>query len=129
MNEVFEPKVESFRKTVSQLGTQTKENLTAQVKREPAKTLTIVLAGSVLVSLAIGYSISRMEQASRRQRFVEDGIREVTNWIRQNGWKMATPLQGGVDAAKSAVADVSNSTARRWLPFFEKQKRSFLNLF
>jgi hypothetical protein len=129
MNEVFEPQVDTFRKTVSELSTQAKERLTAQVKREPAKTLAIILAGSILVSAAIGYRISLMEQESRRQRLVEDWMKEVTEWIRQNGRKIAAPIQEGVEATKSAAGDLSNSTARQWLPFFEKQKRSFLNLF
>jgi hypothetical protein len=129
MNEVFEPQVDTFRKTVSELSTQAKERLTAQVKREPAKTLAIILAGSILVSAAIGYRISLMEQESRRQRLVEDWMKEVTEWIRQNGRKIAAPIQEGVEATKSAAGDFSNSTARQWLPFFEKQKRSFLNLF
>jgi hypothetical protein len=56
-------------------------------------------------------------------------MKEVTDWIRQNGRKIASPIHDGVEATKSAVGDVSNSTAKQWLPFFEKQKRSFLNLF
>jgi hypothetical protein len=129
MNETLEPTVESFRKAVAEFSTQAKEKLSAQVRREPAKTMSLILVGSILVSLAIGYRVSRMEQESRRQRFLEDGIREITNWIKQNGWKIGGPIQGSVEATKSAVGDVSNSAARRWLPFLEKQKRSFLNLF
>jgi hypothetical protein len=128
MNEV-EPRVGTFGKTVSELGIQAKEKLSAQVQREPAKTLAIILAGSVLVSAVIGYRISRMEQQSQRQRLIEDWMKEVTDWIRQNGRKIAAPIHEGVEATKSAVEEVSNSTARHWLPFFEKQKRSFWNLF
>jgi hypothetical protein len=129
MNEVFEPTAGSLRKTVTELGTQAKERFSAQVKREPAKTFSILLGGAILVSILVGYSISRMEEESRRDRFVEDWMREMTNWIRRNGRKIAEPIQGGLDATKSAVEGVSNSTARHWLPFLEKQKRSFFNLF
>ena len=129
MNEAIEPRVETFSKTVSEFGVQATEKLSAQLKRDPAKTLVIILAGSVLISAAIGYGISRMEHESRRQRLFEDWMKEVTDWIRQNGRKIAAPIQEGVEATKSAVGDVSNSTAKQWLPFFEKHKRSFLNLF
>jgi hypothetical protein len=132
MNENFEPAVESLVRTVGELGAQAKDKLTAQVKREPVKTFSLLLAASILVSVLIGYRISRMEEESKRQRFVEDWMQEVTNWIRQNGRKMASPIKGGLEATKSAVQEASNSTAqagRQLGPFWEKQKRSFLNLF
>jgi hypothetical protein len=129
MNEVFEPTVGSLRKTVTELGTQAKERFSAQVQREPAKTFSIILGGAILVSILVGYRISRMEEESRRDRFVEDWMREVTNWITRNGRKIADPIHGSLDATKSAVQDVSNSTVRHWLPFLEKQKRSLFNLF
>ena len=132
MNEVFEPTVESFRKSVAELGTQARERFSAQVKREPAKTLSILLGGAILVSVLVGYGISRMEEESRRDRLMEDWVREVTNWIRQNGRKMAGPIRGGLEATKSAVEEASSSSAqmgRQLGPFLEKQKRSFLNLF
>jgi hypothetical protein len=129
MNENFEPTVESFRKTVNDLGTQAKERITAQVQREPAKTFLIILAGSILISVLVGYRLSRMEEESKRQRMLEDWMREMTDWIRQSGRKIAAPLKESLDAGKSAVEDVSNASARHWLPFLEKQKRSFFNLF
>ena len=129
MNENFEPRAESLRKTVTDLGAQAKEKITAQVQREPAKTFLIILAGSILISVLVGYRLSRMEEESKRQRMVEDWMREVTDWIRQNSRKIATPLRESLEAGKSAVEDVSNAGARRWLPFLEKQKRSFFNLF
>lgn len=129
MNENFEPTVESFRKTVTDLGTQAKERITSQVQREPAKTLSIILAGSILISLLVGYRLSRMGEESKRQRMLEDWVREMTAWIRQNGRKIATPLKESLEAGKSAVEDISNAGARHWLPFFEKQRRSFFNPF
>jgi hypothetical protein len=129
MNEVFEPTVESFRKSVAELGTQAKERFSAQVKREPVKTLSILLGGAIVVSVLVGYGISRMEEESRRDRLMEDWVREVTNWIGRNGRKIADPIHDGLGATKSAVEDVTHSAARRWLPFLEKQKRSFFNLF
>jgi hypothetical protein len=129
MNEVFEQKTDTLKKTVSEFGAQASEKLSAQLKRDPARTWALILAGSVLVSVAIGYRISQVEHESRRQRLFEDWMKEVTDWIRHNGRKIAGPLHDSVEATKSAVGDVSHSTAKQWIPFFEKQKRSFLNLF
>ena len=132
MNDVFEPTPNSSKKTVVELGTEAKEKLFTQVRREPVKTLSIILGGSILISVLIGYRISRMEEESKRQRMMENWMHDVTKWIKQNGRKIAGPLQDGFEATKSAVEDASSSGARigrQWEPFFEKQKRSFLNLF
>jgi hypothetical protein len=132
MNENFESTVESSRKMVSDFGTQAKERLLTQVRAEPAKTLSIVLAGSVVLSMLLGYCLSRMEKNSRRERLVEDWMREVSNWIGQNGRKIAVPIKEGLEATRSAVEEVAQSSARAGRevrPFFKKQKRSLLNLF
>jgi hypothetical protein len=132
MNENFESTVESSRKTVSDFGTQAKERLLTQVREEPAKTLSIVLAGAVVLSVLLGYCLSRMEKTSKRERLVEDWMREATDWINQNGRKIAAPIKEGLEATKSAVEGAAQSSARagrQMQPFFEKQKRSFLNLF
>jgi hypothetical protein len=132
MNENFESTVESSRKMVSDFGDQAKERLLTQVRAEPAKTLSIVLAGSVVLSVLLGYCLSRIEKNSRRERLVEDWMREVTGWIGQNGRKIVVPIKEGLEATKSAVEEVAHSSARagrQVQPFFEKQKRSFLNLF
>jgi hypothetical protein len=92
----------------------------------------IILAGSILTSFLLGYSISRMEEESRWHRLIEDWIQEMTNWIWEHGRKIAAPIEGGLEATKSAVEEVSRSAAHargNLQPFFEKQKRSFLNLF
>jgi hypothetical protein len=132
MNENFESTVESSRKTVSDFGTQAKERLLTQVRTEPAKTLSIVLGGAVVLSVLLGYCLSRMEKTSKRERLVEDWMREATDWINQNGRKIAAPIKEGLEATKSAVEGAAQSSARagrQMQPFFEKQKRSFLNLF
>jgi hypothetical protein len=132
MNENFESTVDSSRKIVSDFGTQAKERLLTQVREEPAKTLSIVLAGSVVLSVLLGYCLSRMEKNSRRERLVEDWMREVTKWIGQHGRKIVVPIKEGLEATKSAVEDAANASARagrQVQPFFKKQKRSFLNLF
>ncbi len=131
MNEILEPAAESSTKAFTS-GVRAKERLLAQVRREPAKTFSIIPAGATLVSLLLGYCISRMEEQSRRQRLMEDWMREVTNWIRQHGRKIAAPIEGGFEATKSAVEEASHSGARvgrHVHPFFKKQRRSFLNLF
>ena len=69
------------------------------------------------------------EAESRRQRLMEDWMQEVANWIREHGRKIAAPIKGGLEATKSAVEEASHSGARHVYPFFNKQKRSFLNLF
>jgi hypothetical protein len=132
MNENFESTVESSRKVVSDFGAQAKERLLTQVRAEPAKTLTIVLAGSVVLSVLLGYCLSRMEKNSRRERLVEDWMREATNWIGQHGRKIAVPIKEGLETTRSAVEDAAHSTVRagrQVSPFFKKQKRSLLNLF
>jgi hypothetical protein len=132
MSENFGHVVESSRKTISDLSLKGKERLAAQIKDEPAKTFAVVLAGSIVISLLLGYRISRIEEESKRQRFIENWMQEVTNWIGRHGQKLSAPIQAGLEATKSSVEDFSNSSARmgkQVQPFFEKQKRSFLNLF
>jgi hypothetical protein len=129
MSEIFEPTAEFSTKKVSVSGVRAKERLLAQVRQEPVKTFSIIIAGSILVSLLLGYCISRMEERSRRQRLMEDWVQEVANWIREHGQKIAAPIKGGLEATKSAVEEVSHSDAWHVYPFFKKQKRSFLNLF
>ncbi len=132
MNENLESTVRSSKKMVSTCGSEAKERLLTQVREEPLKTLSIVLAGSIVISVLVGYGISRMEKNSRRERLIEEWMREVTNWIGQNGRKIAAPIKEGLEATKSAVGEASQASARagrQLQPFFEKQKRSFLNLF
>jgi|SRR5271166_4853209 len=132
MNEIFEPAVNSSTKRVAELGARTKERLLRQVKEKPAKTLSVILAGSILLSALIGYRISRAQEEAKRQRLMEDWMQEVMNWIRKNGRKIANPIKGGLEATKSAMEEASHSTARvgrQARPFLEKQKRSFLNRF
>lgn len=127
-----EPAAESLQKTVSAFGARTKARLEEQVRQDPARTISIIVAGSMVAGFVLGYCLSRMEEENRRDRLVEDGLQEVTNWIRQQGRNIAAPIKEGLEATKSAVEEVSQSGARvgRHLkPFFEKQKRSFLNLF
>jgi hypothetical protein len=137
MSEVFDstaqkPAGESSGKTISACGTTPKENLLTQAKREPAKTFLIVLAGSILTGLLLGYCLFLRQAQSKRQRLIEDWMEEVTNWIREHGRNIAAPVKGGLEAARTAVEEVSHcgANARGDLrPFFKKQKRSFLNLF
>ena len=129
MSEIFEPTPESSTKKAYASGMRANERLLAQVRKEPVKTFSIIIAGSILASLLLGYCISRMEEQSRRQRLMEDWMQEVANWIREHGRKIAAPIKGGLEATKSAVEEASHSGARHVYPFFKKQKRSFLHLF
>src|SRR5271155_4042261 len=98
MSETYEPAVESSGKTISAFGARAKERLLRQVRQEPAKTFSIILAGSILLSALVGYGISRMEERSKRQRFVEEWVREVTQWIGRHGRNLADPIKGSLEA-------------------------------
>jgi hypothetical protein len=129
MNQIFEPAVNSSTKSVAELGVRTKERLLTQVRQKPAKTFSVILAGSILLSALIGYRISRTQEEKKRQRLMEDWTQEVMNWIRKNGRKMAKPIKGGLEAAMEEVSHSTARVGRQAQPFLEKQKRSFLNLF
>ena len=132
LDPTVQPPVESARKTAAAFGTRAKERLLTQVKKEPAKTFLIVLAGSIVTIFLVGFCLSRVEQESRRQRLIEDWMRQVTNWIGDHGRKAVAPVRGGLEATRSALEEVSRSGERargQIQPFFEKQKRAFLNLF
>ncbi len=132
MNQICDPAVDSSKETISAFGVRTKDRVLAHVRQEPVKTFAIVFAGSILVSVLVGYRISRLGEVSKRQRLVENWIREVTDWIGRQGREISVPVKEGFEATKTAVEDFSNSTARvgRRVPsFLEKQKHSFLNLF
>ncbi|HYY29779.1 MAG TPA: hypothetical protein VE860_17690 [Chthoniobacterales bacterium] len=124
---------ESSGKTSSACGTEVKEKLLTQARQEPAKLILMVLAGSTLTGLLIGYFIFRMEAESRRQRLIEDWMQDVTDWIREHGRSIAAPVKGGLEAARTAVEEVSRSGAQaraRLQPlFFGKRKRSLPGLF
>lgn len=132
MSEIFEPASDSLQKTTSASGAQARPGSLTHLRQEPAKTFSIILVGSIVVSVLLGYWISHIEEQSRRQRLMEDWMREVTDWIKQHGRKIAGPIGEGLEATKSALAGASHSSARvgrRLHPFLNKQKRSFLNLF
>jgi hypothetical protein len=135
MSEIFDSTAakqaaESSGKTISACGTSVKDKLLKRANEDPVKTFLIVLAGSTLTGFLVGYCIFRMEAESRRQRLIEDWIEEVTNWIREHSLNIAAPVRGGLEAARTAVQEVSRSGQQvrgRLQPFFKKQKRSFLN--
>ena len=81
MSEILEPASESLQKTISASGAQAKPGSLAHLRQEPAKTFSIILLASIVVSVLLGYWISRMEEQSRRQRLMEDWMQEVTHWI------------------------------------------------
>jgi hypothetical protein len=132
MNESFESTAGSARKAAGAFGAQARENILTQVRREPTKSFTIILAVAIVLSVLVGYRISQMEEESKRQRLIEDWMKEVTHWIRYHGQKLGSPLREGFEATKSAVEDMAKTGARvgrKWQPRLEEQKRSFLNLF
>jgi hypothetical protein len=135
MSEYYDPnppETASLQKTASAFGSRTKEKIMSQVKQNPARTISIIVAGSIITGFLLGYCLSRMEEETRRHRLIEDSLQELTSWIRQQGRNIAAPLKEGLAATKSAVEEVSHSgtqVGRRLQPFFENQKRSFLNLF
>ena len=103
MSDNFESAVESSRRTVSALGARAKEKLMEQVRQEPTRTFAIILAGSVLTAVLVGYYISRAEDKTRRKRLVEDSMREAANWIKvqlsdKTLWDMLHP--SGIDSGR-----------------------------
>jgi hypothetical protein len=131
MNELFEP-ASSSTKSVSAFGERAKTRLLTQVRQKPAKTVAVIFAGSILLSVLLASRISRMKEESKRQRLVEDWMKEVMTWIKQNGQNIANPIKEGLEATRAAVEEVSRSSARvrrQVPPFLQKQKRSFLNRF
>ena len=137
MNEYVDPAApgsgpDSLQKTIADFGAQAKEKLVTQVKQDPARSITIIIAGSMLAGFLLGYYLSQIEEEKRRHRVIEDSLQELTNWIRQQGSSIVAPIKEGLEATKSVVEEVSQSGARlgrQLQPFFKKQKRSFLNLF
>ena len=94
------------------------------------ETSLIILAVSVVTSFLLGYCISHMRKESRQQRLIEDSVQELANWIREHSQKIADPVKAGLEVTKSAFEEASDSGARfgrRFGPFFEKKKHSFLN--
>jgi hypothetical protein len=131
MNELFEP-ANSSAKRVSASVEGAKQRLLVQVRQKPAKTVAVILVGSILLSVWLASRISRKQEESKQQRLVEDWMQEVMNWIRQNGQNIANPIKGGLEATRAAIGEVSQSSARvsRQVPsFLQKQKRTLLNLF
>jgi hypothetical protein len=137
MSEIFDstaqkPAGESSGKTISACGTTLKEKLLTQAKQEPAIAFLIVLAGSMMTGLLLGYFIFHNQAESRRQRLMEDWMDEVTNWIREHSRDIAAPVKGRLEAARTAVEEVTRRGAQargRLQAALKKEKRSFLNLF
>jgi hypothetical protein len=122
----------SLQKTIAEFGAQAIEKLVTRVKQDPARSIAVIVAGSILSGFLLGYCLSRMEEENRRHRVTEDGLHELIKWIRQRGSTIAVPIKEGLEAVKSAVEEVSQSGARigRHFPsLFGKQKCSFLSLF
>lgn len=112
----------------SQLG----ENAIGVIKGKPAAVFSMLLVGSLVASLLIGYFIGQARSNARRQRQIEDWTRELTRWVRQHGGKIANPLKEGYEATRSAAEDVSLSGARlaqQLNPFTREQKRKFFGMF
>ena len=131
MNELLEPANSSL-KRVSASGERAKQRLLTQVRQKPATSVAVIFVGSILLSVLLASCISRIQEDSKRQRLAEVWMREVMNWIRQNGQNIANPIKGGLEATRAAIGEASQSSARvsRQLPqFLRKQKRSLLNQF
>jgi hypothetical protein len=109
-----------------------KENMLATTRQQPAVALSGAFVATILIAVLLGYWRGRAEEASKRQRFFEQLIPELTKWMRQHGRRFADPIKEGIEATKSAVEDVSRSGVklqRHIWPIVEKQKRRFSNLF
>jgi hypothetical protein len=109
-----------------------RESVLARAKEQPAVILSGAFVAAIIVSLLIGYWRGRAEEASKRQRVLEQLIPELTKWMKQHGRRLAEPIREGIKATKSAAEDVSRSGMKlqRYLrPTIDKQKRRITNLF
>jgi hypothetical protein len=109
-----------------------KESMLAGTKEHPAVIFSGAFVATIIVSLLIGYWRGRVEEASKRQRVLEQLIPELTKWMKQRGRRLAEPIRESIEATRSAAEDVSRSgvNLQRYLrPIISKQKRRFTNLF
>jgi hypothetical protein len=85
-----------------------------------------------VVSLLIGYFVARVHENAKRQRLIDNWMRELNKWMKQHGGMVTDPLKEGFEAARSAVEEASHSGARlaqQFYPFVKKQKRGFFEIF
>jgi hypothetical protein len=83
-------------------------------------------------ALLIGYFVARVQENAKRQRLIDNWMRELNKWMKQHGGMVTNPLKEGFEATRSAVEEASHSGARlaqQFYPFVKKQKRSFFGIF
>ena len=137
MNESYNPVTEnpaadSPGKKAVDIVDRAKESVLTRTREQPAAVLSGAFVATVIICFLIGYWRGRVAEASKRQRFFEQLIPELTKWMKQHGRRLAEPIKEGIEATRSAAEDVSRSGAdlqRRLRPIIDKQKRRFVNLF
>jgi hypothetical protein len=137
MSEAFDPLVQKpdaglpTNKAID-IVNRARERVLTTTKQQPAVVLSGAFVATILIGLLLGYWMGRIEEASKRQRFLEQFIPELAKWVKQRGRRLAEPIREGIEATKSAVEDVSQSglNLQRYIrPIVKKQKRRFSNLF
>ena len=78
MSEIFEPTPESSTKKAYASGVRAKRKAIGTGTTRTGQDVLNITRGSILRSVLIGYSLSRMEDESRRQRLMEDWMQEAT---------------------------------------------------
>ena len=137
MSEVFnskdsEPLKDFDDKTEDVAGNLLGEEVGEKIKGKPSGLFPALLVGSIVVSLLIGYFVARVQENAKRQRLIDNWMRELNKWMRQHGGMFTNPLKEGFKATRSAVEEVSHSGARlaqQFYPCVKKQKRSFFGIF
>ena len=137
MSEVFnskdnEPSMDLDDKTENGAGNQLGKEAEEKIKEKPAGLFATLLVGSIVVSLLIGYFVARVQENVKRQRLIDNWMRELNKWMKQHGGMVTNPLKEGFEATRSAVEEASHSGARlaqQFYPFVKKQKRSFFGMF
>jgi hypothetical protein len=137
MSEVFnskdnEPPKNLNDKRENGAGNQLGKQIEEKIKEKPAGLYPTILVGSIVVSLLIGYFVARVQENAKRQRLIDNWMRELNKWMKQHSGMVTNPLKEGFEATRSAVEEASHSGARlaqQFYPFVKKQKRNLFGIF
>jgi hypothetical protein len=137
MSEVFnskdnEPPKDLDDKAENGAGNHLGKEAEEKMKESPAGLLPTLLVGSIVVSLLIGYFVARVQENAKRQKLVDNWMRELNKRMKQHGGMVTNPLKEGFEATRSAVEEASHSAARlaqQFYPFVKKRKRGFFGIF
>jgi hypothetical protein len=94
--------------------------------------LLIVLFGSVVISLLVGYLIAQQQEAKKReQQWSEILFRQAKDWLTERGRKTGGLVEQGRQYARSAAGQAASKGAeysRRLNPFHRELRRRFFGI-